>query len=545
MPLRQSRLAVLLPERVCALLAALLIVGAACLHLLYLAGDCPLDLAPDEAHYWDWSRHLDWSYYSKGPLVAWLIRASCELVGPWSEQHTGSLAFAVRLPAVICGSLLLAGLYVLAMQVFGRPRLALTVVAGALTMPVVLAGSMLMTIDAPYTCLWCWALVFGYQAVKRGGWAWEATGLCIGLGILAKYTMVLFLPSVGLFLLFDARQRRLLVSGGFWSMVGIALLCCLPILVWNSRHDWVTLRHVQRLAGLAGESSAGELRWLGPLEYLGRQAGLCLVFWFGVWLAAMAAWNPLRVRTSGVRFLWWLSAPTFLVFLGFSLKTGGQPNWPVTAYLSGGVLAVGWLVGYLESAQPQARRLLLGGAATACLVGLALCLLLHCSERVYPALASLAGPPTLEQPRPLRKLDPTCRLRGWRTLAAGVDELRRQLAEQGEEPVLAAGSWSLPGELGFYCTGHPEVHCVGLLQGDRHSQYDYWGGPLQDAEPYLGRTFILVGCSAATLRSSFDQVDPPIYVEHREAGRPLAGWVVLVCHGFRGFRDLPTWEVPN
>src|SRR5262245_60721097 len=88
-------------------LAAALILASSALHVAYLAHDCPLDLAPDEAHYWDWSRHLDWSYYSKGPLVALLIRGSCALVGPWSEAHTGSLALAIRLPAVICGALLL------------------------------------------------------------------------------------------------------------------------------------------------------------------------------------------------------------------------------------------------------------------------------------------------------------------------------------------------------------------------------------------------------------------------------------------------------
>src|ERR1700681_3909440 len=92
--------------------AALLLIGtAACLRLCYLAFYCPLDLAPDEAHYWDWSRQLDWSYYSKGPLVAWLIRAGTELAGPWSERLTGSPVLAVRLPAVICGSLLLASVY--------------------------------------------------------------------------------------------------------------------------------------------------------------------------------------------------------------------------------------------------------------------------------------------------------------------------------------------------------------------------------------------------------------------------------------------------
>src|SRR5437660_8913207 len=117
------------------LTAALLIVAAAVLRLLYLAFDCPLDLAPDEAHYWDWSRHLDWSYYSKGPLVAWLIRLSCSLFGPWSVELTGSEMLAVRLPAVLCGSLLLLSLYALTVQVFGSDRLALGVLALGLTFP--------------------------------------------------------------------------------------------------------------------------------------------------------------------------------------------------------------------------------------------------------------------------------------------------------------------------------------------------------------------------------------------------------------------------
>src|SRR5580704_4278187 len=85
-------------------LAGVLITASAALHLAYLAYDCPLDLAPDEAHYWDWSRHLDWSYYSKGPLVAYLIRGSCLLTGPWSQQLIHSEMLAVRLPAVLCGT---------------------------------------------------------------------------------------------------------------------------------------------------------------------------------------------------------------------------------------------------------------------------------------------------------------------------------------------------------------------------------------------------------------------------------------------------------
>src|SRR5882672_10371406 len=123
------------------LLAACLIVGSALLHIAYLAHDCPLDLAPDEAHYWDWSRHLDWSYYSKGPLVACLIRAGCAVAGSWSQGLIANEMIAVRLPAILCGSLLLVSLYALTVQVFGRERLAAAVVALGLTLPLTAAGS--------------------------------------------------------------------------------------------------------------------------------------------------------------------------------------------------------------------------------------------------------------------------------------------------------------------------------------------------------------------------------------------------------------------
>src|SRR5580698_6732733 len=147
MPAPRSRLSRFLPERDCLPLALLLVIGTALLHLAYLAWYCPLDLAPDEAHYWDWSRHLAWSYYSKGPLVAWLIRASCEVFGPLSESLVGSPMLAVRLPAVACHAALLAGWYVLAASTLNSHRAALALVALALTFPAVIAGAALMTID--------------------------------------------------------------------------------------------------------------------------------------------------------------------------------------------------------------------------------------------------------------------------------------------------------------------------------------------------------------------------------------------------------------
>ena len=51
-------------------------------QLLFLLVGCDWDFSGDEAEYWAWSRHLDWSYYSRGPLIAWLIRlATVALAG--------------------------------------------------------------------------------------------------------------------------------------------------------------------------------------------------------------------------------------------------------------------------------------------------------------------------------------------------------------------------------------------------------------------------------------------------------------------------------
>jgi hypothetical protein len=435
---------------------------------------------------------------------------------------------------VISGALLLASLHVLTVQVFGRPKWGVAIVASALTLPILSAGSLLMTIDAPYTCCWGWALVLGHRAIFRPAWwTWLAAGLVVGLGILAKYTMVLWIPSVALFLLMTPSFRAQLGRPGFWSMIAVSAACCLPIVVWNVQHDWVTLRHVARQAGVS-DASAGIL-WLGPLRYVGGQFALFLGFWFIAWGRAMIALSPWRTPDAGLRFLWWTSAPMFVTFLAFSLKTPEEPNWPVTAYLSGLVLTVAWLAGKLESGGGGAR-LLKGALAGVCGLGLALTILIHYTEWAQPLLTRLSGPRSEAHPLPLRRLDPTCRLRGWRTLAAAVDEMAAKLHEEGIEPILAGTSWTLPGELGFYCQNQPTVYSVGLALGDRHSQYDLWHpNPVGDPGEFTGRTFIVVGEPNPRLLEGFASCDAPVAVTHYQGNDAVARWTVTICRDFRGF----------
>jgi hypothetical protein len=252
----------------------------------------------------------------------------------------------------------------------------------------------------------------------------------------------------------------------------------------------------------------------------------------------MAAHRPWVEEDAGRRYLWWTSFPMFAVFLLFSVKNGGgELNWPVAAYLSGLVLGAGWLVRPLHSPRLWYRRLTKGALAAVVVVGLAMTLFMHHSDWLRPVLGPLAGPPSAERPHPLRRLDPTCRLKGFRALAGEVDRVRAAVREEeGVEPVLAGTGWALPGELGFYCHGHPTVYSVGLAQGDRHSQYDLWRpNPVADAGAFRGRTFIIVGAPGGTVLAGFKSPGRPCLVTYREGGLPIAGWHVTVCRNFQGF----------
>ncbi len=179
---------------------------------------------------------------------------------------------------------------------------------------------------------------------------------------------------------------------------------------------------------------------------------------------------------------------------------------------------------------------LVGVGVVGCLVlSLALTLVMHRTDWLYPQLALVAGEPTAVQPYPLRRLDPTCRLRGWKELGQEVDRVCAELRERGIDPVIVGSGWSLPGLLGVYCAGQPETYSVGAVCGDRHSQYDFWDGPVTRPERFRERTFVCVGGISDTLKAGFASVDPTRLFVHTEAGYPVAAWGITILRDFRGF----------
>jgi len=503
-------------------IALSIIVLVAVCNLLYVGFACPFDLAPDEAHYWDWSRNLDWCFYSKGPLVAVLIHLGCALFG--------DTPFGVRFPAILCGMLLHLAIWLLALRTSNSPRFALIVLLCALTLPGLSAVSLIMTIDAPFLCLWAWSAVFVHRAVFGGhAWNWLAAGACVALGHLTKQSMVLFPLSITLWFLFQPSHRDQLRKSGFWLFLVFGSLGLLPMILWNFQHEWIGFRHLLGMSGVGQKS----FRWFGPLAFAGEQLGFLLVFWFIAWITGIV--QAIQQKCPQQMFLVYLSLPIWIVCALASFGNAGQPNWPAAAYISGFVLAV-------QAIQRGASAIispvwLNRTFAAAIICGISISIVLRWPGMLRPIAAELVAAPTRDVPCPVRKLDPTARLLGWRTLAKEVDAVRARVrSETGTDPLIATMTWTVPGELGFYCDGHPQVYSFGFALADRMSQYDVWRpNPVHDAQAFAGRTFVYVGFKLP--RSAFDRVKRVAEVVHRENGVPVAAWEIWVCEGFRGFQQ--------
>ena len=504
-------------------LTALLLTGITLFHLWYVGANI-LDLAPDEAHYWEWSRRLDWSYYSKGPLVAYLIAATTRL--------GGDTPFFVRLPAVLLalGTTILT--YQITHKLFARERAAFLAVLLMTACPLYAAGSVLMTIDAPFVFFWALALYSLLAALEaaRGparAW-WTLFGAAVGLGFLAKYTMASFLPCLAIYCLTSAVARTRCISKAPCLALLLAGLVSTPVVVWNAEHDWVSFRHVTALAGLAGREPSFALTTFA--EFLGSQLGVVspLLFCAGAIAVARSGRLGFREQRDAHRVLFAFSAPPFLFFLLWSLHQKVEANWAAPAYIAAAVATGAWADELLArlSDRPQRRRLI-GTILVVLLPGWLTIAVAH-----FPGIL-----PTLGIPLP-PNANPTARLMGWNEL--GIAAGRLLGTDPAKETFLLSESYQIASELAFYVPSQPLVYNVNL--GRRMNQYDIWGGldqrRGQDALYVTGGDWetphpLHVACEAMS----------KVQVVHvSRHGQPIRSFSIFRCQQYRGLPNSPSTE---
>ncbi|WP_421739652.1 ArnT family glycosyltransferase [Caulobacter sp.] len=312
------------------------LVGVLTILRLVALFTTPLELYPDEAQYWLWSRELAFGYFSKPPLIAWLI---------WATTHVGGDAE----PWVRVSALLLHGATALVIQRIGQ-RLydARTGLAAAMLyslMPAIQLSSGVITTDAPllfFLALTIWAYVSLPTADTRRRLLLAAgMGASLGLAFLSKYAAIYAVGGLAAHLALSAEARRCWTAPMIALCLGVAALVFAPNLLWNLNHHFSTLEHTASNANW----NAGSLFNIRELmEFIVSQLGVFGPIPFAV-LAGGAIWLGARRRLAPADvLLLCFAAPPLVVVTVQAFVSRANANWAGAAYVAGAVLAAAWLM---------------------------------------------------------------------------------------------------------------------------------------------------------------------------------------------------------
>lgn len=368
--------------------SALVFVALLALWRLHLSAE--LQLHPDEAYYWLWSRYLDLGYFDHPPMVAYFI---------WATTLTSNSELWVRLS----GSLVMLAASVLmwrlALQLFKSEAVAAGSVILFNLYPLTMLGIIVITPDVPVMFFWCLGVYLFSQVLQSGQrWRWYPLGLVFGLALLSKYTAVLMAPCFFLYLLLTDDRRWLKTVHPYLALL-LGLACFAPVLWWNSQNGWVSFvwQFGRRLsgntldAGNVAEYVGGQLLLTGPL----------------VWLLGMVAAGVALVRKDkATLFLVCTSVPVIGFFGLTSLRSVAEGNWPAFAYFSFSIL----VSKYCLAGFSRLRRGL-WTTALAMTLGMAMTATLHARFSVLP-LARWS--------ESMATADATNAFYGWRELAAEI-----------------------------------------------------------------------------------------------------------------------------
>jgi hypothetical protein len=487
----------------------------------------PYTLIEDEAHYWEWSRNLDWSYYSKGPGVAWTIWASTSFLG-----HT---EYAIRIPAALAAAFGALAVAKMTKDHFADQRLVFLSAVLYACVPGFAVAALVMTIDSPYIASWAFASFFALRAIlKASNKSWIYFGLWIAIGFIFKYTILLLLPGVLLAILVSRKHRpkislRWLASGLLVSLIGL-----IPVLIWNANHDWATVRHLLGHLGAPGGDTQQTAAYhadpwtiLWMLEYVSLQM---LVGGPVVLLAIFAFLNSRKHADDHTKLVVNVLIATALPILVFyffvSLITQTEGNWAMGAFVTL-IPAASWAV--IDGVERIDHPVKFAWGA-ALFFGVAILLLL-------PSASWLAKQPVVG------KYVPMYRMTGMREHAQDATQIIEQLREEtGLEPLVMSEHYGRASLLAFYLPNQPTVYTTSAQVGGRKTQYDMWTQTnLADTNtlaPMLGRPGILFGGRPDQWTCAFDQLTDI----GRLKGEPKETKTTYIGYNFHAF---DSWTPPK
>lgn len=473
------------------------------LRLIFWLGAFP---NPDEAYYWLWGQHLDWSYFDHPPLHAWVQGAFAALLG---RSH-----FVLRLPNLITTGLLFGLYWVICHQLYGRQgrnAFWLTVLL-LLTSPLFFLFLAMAWHD--HWLVW-WGTAASYCFVRflsrdraaAYGWLY-ATGLLIGLAGLCKYVALFLGLGFLVTISFQTRWRSLLWNGHLYGAIALALLVMTPVFWWNSQHEWYSF---QFYLGRSVQAEDSTVNWFGPLGL-----GLLSILIFGPihsWLTVKATQRGFTSSFGATyqRVALTLFGTSSLVLAGLSLWAPVLYYWNILAYPLLLPLLAGHFLPLQRLREGRDRRLL----DTTLMLGTGVAALLVFHFTFVPISALIADTGD----------DDTRMVYGWQSTAAW---LKREAAAFSETPLLLTTDYRSAAALA-YALNDPSV----LSISGRIDQFDFWYDPVS----LDGRDSLLLGDAwhpiCPTHLAMFARTDAPTTFAVQQLGTFIKQYTVVHGETFR------------
>jgi len=418
----------------------------------------------DEAQYWSWSLEPAFGYYSKPPMVAWLIAATTAVAGQGE--------FAVKLASPLTHAVTALMIFFIGCRLGGR-RAGMWSSILYLTMPAVSYSCGIISTDPPLLMFWSVALYGFVRAIDpqpgadRAVYWWILTGIGLGFALLSKYTAVAFPISMMLYLAITPRRRAVLRSPGPYLALALALIVFLPNLLWNAEHGFVSILHVKDNAHWSG----GLLHPGRLAEFVFAQFGIFGPLPFVCLLVMIFRWRRLA-RHESLNLLLWFTAPLLAAICSQAFVSRAYANWAAPIYVAASVAVTTWLLSLNKERWITATVL----------VHLAAGIVLASYEPVVRSF-------DLNVPA---RFDLLKRVRGWPEVGKELARLRREHSD----PLLLVDNRMLMAECLYYGAVPLDSAFSWNPSGVVENHYDL----VTDMNGALGRNFLFI--SAAPMADS-------------------------------------------
>lgn len=289
-----------------------------------------MGLMPQDAYYYFYSQHLALSYYDHPPAIAYLLRFFTSLFG--------DKVIVIKLANTITTLFTVFAFYHLASRFLSGHKKQVAVLLFFSSFLITIL-SLVVTPDIPLLLFWTLSLLALHNALfldKKIYWIWA--GIAMGLSFDSKYTGLLLVIGLFLFLIFSGKHRKLFFSVWFWLCILFFAITISPVIIWNIQYDFASLgfQSAERLQSMSGFKI--HLEFL-PGVLVHQAAILLPVLFISLIIVLYKTFRKYGLRIQKISadklFLLAFFLPGFLGFLAVSPIYWVKVNWIMPAYITG------------------------------------------------------------------------------------------------------------------------------------------------------------------------------------------------------------------